>query len=269
MILCHRPPHHIATLAERHPDAHYYIHYDAKSSLNDLRFLKNKANIHILPNRVAIFWGGFSLILATLNLFQAALANPHNRHFHLLSGDCLPLRSPTFLREQMAQSPENTLWMTSTINQRLRYRTRFDAPHADTVWQRHLAGKMLTKALQFVDKILPSAQKCYAGSQWFSANRVALEILFKESLGDYVDFFERKLCPDEHFFQTINAQLADGIIHHINANHRYICFASASANHPDFLSLDDLSQARDEGYWFARKVKPEQALQFLATAPEI
>ena len=36
LILCHRPPHHIATLAARHPDARYYIHYDAKSPLSAL-----------------------------------------------------------------------------------------------------------------------------------------------------------------------------------------------------------------------------------------
>lgn len=41
LILCHAPPYHIATLAERHPQHHYYIHYDLKSPLTKLDFLKD------------------------------------------------------------------------------------------------------------------------------------------------------------------------------------------------------------------------------------
>ncbi|ULJ62145.1 beta-1,6-N-acetylglucosaminyltransferase [Wielerella bovis] len=268
LILCHLPPLHIRTLALRHPNAHYYLHYDARAPLIKLDSLKNLPNVHILRHRIAVNWGGFSMIEATLALFQAALSNKNNQYFHLISGDCVPLVSPEQLAEQCAMQPENTIWLHSENTPHLRYRTRFNAPHADTTWQRHFIGKILTRSLKIADKILPSKEICLSGSQWFSANRAALQLLFNESLGDATAYFEKKLVPDEHFFQYIVAQNIDKF-HHINQNKRLIRFADATANHPDFLTLDDLWAAQREGAWFARKVSAEHIARFLQYEPDV
>lgn len=262
LILCHRPPHHIATLAARHPDACYYIHYDAKSPLSALSgSLKNQPNIRILSHRIPVNWGGFTMIEAELALIQTALAHPANQHFHLISGDCAPLVSPAELARQCRVQPDNTLWLESRPTPHLRYRTRFPAPHADTAWQRSLPGKLLTKTLQAADKILPSRQTCLSGSQWFSANRTALQLLFAESLGEAAARFEKRLVPDEHFFQYIAAKHASQL-NHLPNNHRFIRF-SPNANHPDTLTLDDLWTAQRQGAWFARKVPPESMARWL------
>ncbi|MDK4680979.1 beta-1,6-N-acetylglucosaminyltransferase [Kingella negevensis] len=261
LILCHRAPTHILTLAQRHPTEQYYIHYDAKAPLIKLDSLKNQLNIHIVRNRIDVNWGGFSMIEATLVLIQAALANKNNRHFHLMSGDCVPLKTPEQLAQICQMQPENTVWLHSKNTPHLRYRTRFNAPHADTKWQRKLIGKILTRSLKIADKLIPSSETCLSGSQWFSANRAALQILFNESLGDPTAFFEKKLVPDEHFFQHIVAQNS-GSLNHINDNHRFIRFAE-NANHPDALTLDDLWAAQRQDFWFARKVSPENIERFL------
>ena len=107
----------------------------------------------------------------------------------------------------------------------------------------------------------PSKEICLSGSQWFSANRAALSILFDESLGEAAAHFEKKLVPDEHFFQYIVAKNAEKF-NHINNNYRFIRF-SAGANHPDFLTLDELQEAKKSGAWFARKVPPEQMIRWL------
>lgn len=263
LILCHRPPQHLAVWAQCEPQARFYVHYDAKSDITDLYFLRKFANVHILNNRVAVNWAGFSMILATLNLFQAALAEPANRYFHLLSGECLPLQSIDILEQQWQDLPSGSLLMTSRTSRRLRHRVRFNAPHADTAWQRKLAGKILTKCLQAMDYLLPGQMICHVGSQWFSADREAAELLFQEALSEPSAFFEKKLCPDEHFFQYILQQmLPEQRLNHINDNRRLITM-HGSANHPDYLNIEQLRQAKQDGYWFARKVDTETTLSFL------
>lgn len=267
LILCHQAPRHIATLALRHPEHHYYIHCDQKAALSPLQCLQTHDNVHILNNRITVNWGGFSMILATLNLFQAALSRQQNRYFHLMSGSCVPLVSPEFLSAQFQQHGDNCLFLQCENTPHLRYRTRFNAPHADTRWQRHFIGKALTKLMKFADQICPTSQNCFSGSQWFSADRTALQTLFNESLGDVATFFEKKLVPDEHFFQYIVQKLPEKF-NLINDNHRFIRFEQG-ANHPDFLSLDDLWAARQNGAWFARKVSPQNIARFLEYEPEL
>jgi hypothetical protein len=260
LILCHKPPLHLSILAQRHSDVQFYVHYDAKSPLIKLDNLKNISNIHLIRHRIAINWGGFSMIEATLALFQAALSNKNNQYFHLINGDCVPLVSPEKLAEECSKHAANTIWLNSENRPNLRYRTRFNAIHADTAWQQQFVGEALTFCLKWADKLLPNKEICLTGSQWFSANRAALQILFNESLGDAATFFEKKLMPQEHFFQYLVAHNQDKL-NHINNNHQYVRFSN-HATSPDFLILDHLWQAMRDGFWFAQNVSPENILRF-------
>lgn len=261
LILCHTPPRHIAILAERHPENHYYIHYDLKSEIIKLNFLRDLKNVHILNNRIAVYWGGFSMILATLNLFQAALSCTDNSYFHLISGDCAPLVAPETMTAEFSKYGSNILFLQCKNIPHLRYRVRFDAPHADTAWQQNLIGKILTKIIQLADKAIPTQKIGWHGAQWFSADRVALQTLFNESLSEPSDFFSKKLVPDEHFFQYIVKSQPEKF-NLINDNHRFARIPNG-ANHADFLSLDELWAAKKNGAWFARKVTPSHMARFL------
>lgn len=261
LILCHRPPRHLATWATMQPEQQFYIHYDKKSPIHELDFLQNHHNIHILNNRISIHWGGFSMILATLNLFQAALSNQNNQYFHLISGDCAPLQTPETMSAVFAQYPHHTLFLQCENVPRLRHRVRFNAPHADTRWQRHIIGKILTKIIHGLDYILPSDLMAWQGSQWFSATRPALQNLFNAALGEPSDYFAKKLVPDEHFFQYIVQQQPENY-HLVRHHHRFIRM-TGTQNHPDDLSLDDLWAAQREGAWFARKVSSQNLVRFL------
>lgn len=261
LILCHKPPKHLALWARRYRGARYYVHYDAKSPLEDLHFLQDLDNVMILPQRVNVRWAGFSMVEASLHLFQAALNEPQNRYLHFISGDCAPLCCPEKIAQECAMLPENTLWLQMTEMPRLRYRTRFDAPHADTDWQRSWLGKALTQGLKWTDRLLPSSEICLSGSQWFSATRAATEILLAAYDKQVHDFFRKKLCPDEHFFQYL-AQEQAGKLHLIKDNRRFIRF-QVGQNHPDTLSLADVQAAQQAGFWFARKVAQNDLLTFV------
>lgn len=261
LLLCHRPPHYWAALARACPETRFYLHYDAKSDIRDLDFLRPIGNIIPIGSRTAVNWGGYSMVAATLDLMRAALDDTRNSQFHLASGQCVLLQHPDTLGREFGRQPENTLLLDSRPTLRLRYRTRFDTPHADTAWQRCPFGKILTKCFQAADRLLPSAVPAYTGSQWFSARRGALSALLALAETGYAERFCRKLCPDEHFFQTIAAEHPEHFTL-IPGHRRFIRFAPR-ANHPDLLGLDELRRAAAAGYWFARKVDGHTASAFL------
>lgn len=262
MLLCHRPPHYAAALAKRYPQLRLYVHYDAKSDLADLAALRHLPNIHILAERTAIHWAGFSIVAATLALMRAALAKADNHYFHLISGDCVLLHPPAAIEAEFAQQAPGTLYLHSQPSYRLRHRVRLHAPHADTRWQRRLPGKVLTKCLQAADLLWPGAPAA-SGSQWLSADRIALQALLAAATDETQAYFRHKLCPDEHFFQHLLAKLPE-TLHHINHNRRYIRF-SGRGNHPQWLNLVQLQQLSHGSNWFARKVQVDTACAFLDT----
>ncbi|MDO4433504.1 MAG: beta-1,6-N-acetylglucosaminyltransferase [Alysiella sp.] len=259
LVLCHRLPVGIMVLAKRYPECQFYVHYDAKSPLAAIQPLTKLPNVQILRQRINVRWAGFSMIEATLALIQTALAQSDNQYFHLISGNCLLLTTPQNMATEMFRAGEGALLMESRPTLRLRYRVRFNTPHADTAWQRQLHGKILTKLFQAADWLAPFADTAYTGSQWFSADRKALNILFQAALSsDAADFFEKKLCPDEHFFQYIVQNLPAGCLKHINHNRRYIAF---KGNHPNWLTVTQLPELTKQ-YWFARKADDDFLLKY-------
>lgn len=75
-----------------------FIHYDAKSGkLPDLK----APNARYITQRHAIFWGGFSMVEASLDLLSAALAVGGFERFLFISGDTIPTRHPEHLAEAL------------------------------------------------------------------------------------------------------------------------------------------------------------------------
>ncbi|MDT7995797.1 conjugal transfer protein, partial [Acinetobacter baumannii] len=98
-------------------------------------------------------------------------------------------------------------------------------------------------------------KKYYIGSQWFSIKRKQLCILIDSITQEDIDFFVKKLCPDEHFFQYLIEK--NGLIGNLSEdNRRFLFFDKKYQNgsSPIFLSLEQLLEAKKKGFWFARKV---------------
>lgn len=262
LILCHRVPLYWLRLAERHPEIRLLVHYDAKADVGAWP-PQLPANVRLIPQRINIRWAGFSMVEATLHLMRAALADEGIRYAHLASGNCVLLREPAQIEREFAELPRGSLLLECRAEPRLRYRVRFDTPHADTAWQRRLPGKLLTKVFQVADKILPSAQTAYAGSQWFSADRAALQTLLNAADENACQQFRRKLCPDEHFFQYLVKRLPENSrLTLFPNNRRYIRFAPGG-NHPQTLPLAELRGLQASPNWLARKVEEATALRWL------
>ena len=63
----------------------------------------------LIKNRVATEWGGFTLASATRALLRAALLDPNNQRFALLSESCLPLYSPAIVYSQLVYSEKSRI----------------------------------------------------------------------------------------------------------------------------------------------------------------
>lgn len=98
-----------------------------------------------------------------------------------------------------------------------------------------------------------SGQYPFVGSQWTTLRRRAAEQLLAtaRSRGKMVAHFERTVCPDEAFAQTV--LINDGSFRLFNDNLRYVDFQSSRDGHPRVLTRDDCPALVAGGYYFARK----------------
>ncbi|MGC2855107.1 beta-1,6-N-acetylglucosaminyltransferase [Novispirillum sp. DQ9] len=94
LVLAHKVPETLA-LVELLQDERFFfvIHFDAKTDL-DPAPLRALPNVALVEDRVPVFWGGTSMLRATLRLidFAKGLGRPFGRYC-LVSGDALPLWS--------------------------------------------------------------------------------------------------------------------------------------------------------------------------------
>lgn len=259
LILTHKSLIQYFDFVKNNNNINFYVHVDLKSNLDDIVgpfFDLN--NIFFIEKRFDIKWAGFSMIQATLNLIHYALAHdPTNECLHLISGDDVILNTKLSWNN-------SDIFIECRESKEHQYRMRFDTPHADTKYQRTLLGKVLTQFYKKIDKILPTREKTYFGSQWFSIRRNELEVLMNSITENDLNFFRKKLCPDEHFFQYLivkNKMLNKVSVY---GNRRFIKFDPnfQRGSSPIFLNIDQLIDAQKQNYWFARKVEPQKMQKF-------
>lgn len=258
LIQTHKPIDYFAKRAKREPNVNFYVHVDKKVEKFDK---VNLANLMYVENRIDVKWGGFSQIEATLNLFETAFANAENQFFHLISGEDVILQDFDNM-EKTWQAQDFAVLMTCQLAPQYGYRFASDTLHADSDLQRQFVGKVLTKIYQAKAKLLPYQNKVYFGSQWFSITQQDWAKILP-FIDEYRQFFAHKLVPDEHFFQTLIKEKTDLTI--ANDNKRLIVFDKKvnNGNSPIYLDLLQLEQAKQDGYWFARKVTQDVALNWL------
>lgn len=96
LILAHANPNQVRTLLKLSDDLRndIYLHIDSKAGFGYEEFQDccNKSNIHFIEPRIAVHWGGFSILRAELALLKVSLPGNYS-YYHLLSGMDLPIKS--------------------------------------------------------------------------------------------------------------------------------------------------------------------------------
>lgn len=216
LILAHTDPTHLEKLVSTLDyKARIFIHLDAKSEMSDFAHIKLPESAKFISNRVKVYWGGISMVEATLNLIREALKSGESfSHLVLLSGLDYPIKSPKLIHSFLVES---------STRQFIRFTDLKTSPNPcmDRVtrcWFMEpmfplLNDSLLRKALRRVFKVgflrkLPiKGMKLAFGSQWWaltpSCASYILDFIGKNP--SFEEFYKYAHAPDEHFFHTIVA----------------------------------------------------------------
>ena len=242
LILAHRPePCNLLLrlLGERFAGL---VHVDARVSLD--QFDQRVSNsVVFMKERIPIFWGGFNMVQATLNLIRNAIQTfPEFERLALISGDCLPvvsLRSleaflseidkeyieivdvqddPDLFDKDVSLSVDRYGWEQPWRFHNFVYwdhelvnpRGRADAErkYGDHIsnldWIRGDVQKMMPLLTREFTRRLPLFTTLYYGSQWWALSRITILNVYDILFStDITNYFRYFRCGDEHFMQCI------------------------------------------------------------------
>lgn len=261
LILAHANPDQLDRLISKlaHSDSHFYIHLDKKADIQQFQKLANKGNVFFVSNRIKVFWGGYSIVQATVNSFEEILnSGIAYTHINLLSGQDYPIKSlehiHSFLAANMGKIFMHSLSIQDEWQEAIPRITNY-----------HLANYRLPKGTyrmeQVVNAILPKRKLpegivAMGRSQWFTASRESIVYIV-----DYIKreqwisrFFKHSWASDEIIFQTIlhNSPFRDKMV---NDNLLYLDWSAGAAS-PKVLTMEDADQLKSTDKLFARKFNP-------------
>lgn len=220
LILAHNTPNHLRRLirALDSPLALFFIHVDRKAVLSRFQDGLSQPNIVWLENRVASYWGEFSLVAAVTALLREALnRSPRSvRYLCLLSGSDYPVRSPEYIERFFSQHRGREFMNLVRIPCAAagKLLDRVEQFRIQTPWQGFFTVRLVATMNHLLNdrvKFTRDYSKAlggllpYGGSMWWALTREACEytVSFIDERPDVVRFFRHSYIPDESFFHTI------------------------------------------------------------------
>jgi len=264
-------------------DVFFVIHVDRKVDQTPFEFqeFKEKANVRFVVNRREVFWGGFSIVLATMDMVRLALEwVPNVDRVILMSGLCYPLKSNSHIQATLAAQPDSQFLdvfklptATSWSSQRGGL-DRFELYHwMDNAWTNPRApitgrlSRWVRKGALLLQRMLPRRKMYqgmvpYAGHQFWILNRACASYLVNRMDNDrgLNRFFQRTFGSDELMFTTVlmNSPLSSTII---PDPLRYVDWTRED---PAILDERDFEKIRDSKALFGRKFTTERSTDLMA-----
>ena len=187
----------------------FYIHVDAKTDITPFKPLMGLDNVFFVPDRVAVYWGTFSMVEATLKLFRMT-NNKAYGHICLVSGDTLPLRSNREIKDYFSSQPDTEFAIYQAVKPQHYDRIKYIYPDEDPkkkksglkkLWRRIQTRLKLYPKNSFAADIPPLA----FGAQWIALTPAFRDYIFEYLKENplYARAFKRSRFCDEIFFHTI------------------------------------------------------------------
>lgn len=224
-------------------------------------------NISFVRPHVETAWGDFSIVEATIQAIKLMYESANSPDwFILLSGSDYPIKTAKEILNDLTSSQydayihheeiiykvykENVkmslIWQLLAYQRYCSYEL-FSVPFLNNLIIR-LEHPLLTQPfLPFSEKL-----RCFAGSQWFSANQRAAEyiIKFHSQKNALTSHYRSRMFADESYFQTILANAPH--LNLKNDDYRYVDWSTQGA-HPKTMVMEDLPHLLSSSCHFARK----------------
>lgn len=222
LILAYNDPEHLKRMIDRlNVSADFFVHIDKKTEITPfLEALTDYTNVTFLTNREKIYWGGYSIIQAELNLVRAALATGEEYlRYVLLSGSDYPIKQTKEIRAFFEENEEVEYIRAINLDQ-LENKELFGI-HIDRM-QKHdypfinrtntYLFNRFRAGTNFILRKFPMPKKyrhrkfdLYHGSQWWALTGACLKELLQTFDANPADYHNFKIgfASDEKFFHTL------------------------------------------------------------------
>jgi hypothetical protein len=274
IILAHNNPQQLERLINKLDNGlnDLFIHIDKKTSKTPFKKIKHSSNVFFIEHRVKIYWGGWSMVEATLQCLRV-VCNTHNYNYiHLLSGNDYPIVSidaidnffghadgKQFIKFERITETTPAEWKDSI--ERIQY--YFFNDWKERNFRDPNMGRIVRVVIRrlnriFVRRSFPNMLIPYGGSQWWSLTGDCAKFIldYCSKYPSIIRFFKYVHCPDEIFFQTIllNSKYKNKVV---NNNLRYIDWGEEHAS-PKLLQVSDYENIINSDSLFARKFNIEK-----------
>lgn len=250
-----------------------FIHVDQKIDIGLYEFVSQYPNARIISSRFDIFWGGFNMVLAEIELMRLCAQDPGFDYFMLLSDDSIPLRDA---RSVLAELQSHKNWRLFSPNTSSGIKERYnsfvcydiEASHPRHVKPYKIEDFDALLSLRLLmEKGKAPLDNLFHGQQWMAltARDVQYAIGFHDTNPDIQRSFRFSSVPDEMYIQTIIGMSGERRRHFA----RFV-FADFSRQPAPYILEDrsDLVGAVENGYLFARKIRdPDFAAAVLQHGP--
>ena len=251
-----------------------YIHFDAKC--NDVPLLRcEKSNLFILPNRIDVRWGDYSLIECEILLFENAYAAQKNsnvsyQYYHLISGVDLPLKSQDYIHDFFTKykGKEFLGFFQGNLSDELRKKVQIYHLFPKCFSKsRNLNLRSILRALLSRFQLLINYKRnkdieLVRGTEWASVTNDFVEFLLSKNKEIY-NRFHHTFCADEVYKHTLcwNSFFKEKIY---NCNNEALgCMREINwviTENDSFLpsfTMDDYKRLKESSMLFARKFDAE------------
>lgn len=184
-----------------------YVHFDKK--VKEVPELDcKKAGLHILEDRVAVYWGDLSVVEAEYKLLEAAHKNGPYAYYHLLSGVDLPLKSQDYIHRFFEENKGKEFigyTLTEITPEVVRKVQRWHLFPED--FKNQKIWKQILRALWIRVQEVAGYKRNRTvdfkkGSQWFSITEGFVEYVLEHKAW-VMETFSHTFCSDELVVQTL------------------------------------------------------------------
>lgn len=269
ILLIHEKTDHLMKLIYHLNDGinFIFIHLDKKSEVILEEFVDSN-NIFFVKDNIEVYWGGSTIMEATLKTLTLAYNSCNAESFIFISGNDYPLHSQQYIRDFLLQNNFDYIDSKQMTDVKRKIGTRrkvykmdstdrvkfFFFPKLD---RRNMTlHKFFIILLEEIISIFYEKKidyNLYYGSSWWILKRDTVSEVLNEINVNYTKYhcFFSSHGPDESFFQTILSEL--GLIEDSYSNKTYTIWKKGRPS-PELISIKDIEYLENDRSWlFARK----------------